>query len=189
MTPLQRLFNSVKFENNLVSCASDFIPAMGGSLIQISSFDLMKYRKRTGPHDPGLFHSVYRGFGAYCIEFPDSIYIGSTGGGAMYFGRRWKSHVMSPIQTCLKWRFEKFDPTEIIFHSMLLAETESHARFAEYALLCFAEKYAPQFTANPLHTTDKKNRDRTEHSEKMRSQGIKMTDRFAGQSMEMLSLW
>jgi len=156
-----------------IESAIQLLEAVGYSLISINAKNLMDYRKRIDSLEISQFHTVYRSFGVYFIEFPRKIYVGSTGGGAMYFGRRWKSHVNRPdAQSCLVPLMESTPMDRIIFHAIACTSTDSEARFIEYGVLAFMEKACPWMIANPIHVEMKKQRNRNLINEKNRRHAI-----------------
>ena len=174
-TDMSNIIDSVISVGNVnisASTPSEFINQIGGSLMSIDAERLVMYRKRADTRIVSEFHNTYRAFGVYCIEFKTKIYIGSTGGGAMYFGRRWKSHIYNDNMHCLTDLKKETPLSKIIFHAIKVCESDSESRFLEYAMLRILERSCPGLCANPLNTSERKQRERNEENNQKRERAV-----------------
>lgn len=176
MRVIDGLISTIQGCDKKVSTPKEAIAIIGGALISIDAESLLDYRKRIDSTVVSRFHSIYRDFGVYLIEFPERVYVGSTGGGAMYFGRRWKNHLADGNRhTCLDGLFKSIKKRDIIFHAIALTPTDSISKFIEYGILSMLEKSCKSLIVNPIHASERKQRDRNFISDKIRNRAMELT--------------
>jgi len=163
--------------------SGDFVELLGKPLLTLTYGQLMAYRGRANSRGGSRAHQVFRSSGVYVIEVAGKVYIGSTGGGAQYFGRRWRLHTTSENHRCMTefmaspcWESTKF-------HAISICENLAMARFLEYGVITYAERVAPSILINPKDFEGRKQRERNPVSERMRKNQI-----LIGEKMQSLAM-
>lgn len=152
---MKQLLDFLILPETKISTPRDFLISKCKPLISIIYSDLLNYKKRYSFKSPGYFHDVYKSNGVYIIEFPNKIYVGSTSGETMYFGRRWKDHGKLNLFS-LKNLMVETDPEKIIFHAIFRSKSDSVSKFIESGLIAFLSEASPDLLANCSDSSQRK---------------------------------